>query len=47
MGEDTVSSQHDIRPAQATYNGFIGLVKWGTIAAATVGALVVLLIAPK
>jgi hypothetical protein len=36
-----------MRQAEGTYSGFIGLVKWGTIASALVGILVILLIAPK
>lgn len=44
-GMTTVSSEQDIRPALATYQGFIGLVKWGTIGSALVAAIVVLLIA--
>ncbi|HEX7873346.1 MAG TPA: aa3-type cytochrome c oxidase subunit IV [Sphingobium sp.] len=37
------SDQH-FRAAQSTYNGFVGLVKGGTIACIIVAALVVLLI---
>ncbi len=42
-----MASQHDIGPAEATYKGFIGLVKWGSVGVAIVTVLVVLLIAPK
>jgi len=35
---------NDIKSAQQTYTGFVGLVKWGTIASVAVAALVVLLI---
>jgi hypothetical protein len=42
-----VGSNQDMRQAEGTYSGFIGLVKWGTIASALVGILVILLIAPK
>jgi hypothetical protein len=44
-GTVTVSSEHDIGPAQKTYSGFVGLFKWGTIASIAVAILVVLLIA--
>ncbi|MFT3968453.1 MAG: aa3-type cytochrome c oxidase subunit IV [Sphingobium sp.] len=40
-----MNSEQNFRAAQSTYNGFVGLVKWGTIAAVIVTALVVLLIA--
>lgn len=43
-GTFTVNSQHDLGPAQTTYNGFIGLMKYGTIASAIVAAIVVLII---
>ena len=35
---------NDIKSAQQTYTGFVGLVKWGTIASVAVAAVVVLLI---
>ncbi|HTH27423.1 MAG TPA: aa3-type cytochrome c oxidase subunit IV [Sphingobium sp.] len=40
-----MSSEHDIRPAQKTYHGFLGLLKWGTIASVAVALLVIVLIA--
>lgn len=39
-----MNSQQDIGAAQGTYNGFIGLMKYGTIAAMIVAAVVVLII---
>lgn len=39
-----VNSDQHFRAAQSTYNGFVGLVKGGTIACIIVAALVVLLI---
>lgn len=39
-----MSSGQDIRAAQSTYTGFIGLMKWGTIACVIVAAIVILLI---
>lgn len=35
---------NDIKAANETYSGFVGLMKWGTIASVAVAALVVLLI---
>lgn len=43
-GTFNVNSQQDLGPAQNTYNGFIGLMKYGTIAATIVTAIVVLII---
>lgn len=40
-----MDSEQHFRNAQATYSGFVGLFKWGTIASIAVAALVVLLIA--
>lgn len=40
-----MASGDNMKAAEATYSGFIGLFKWGTIAAALVAALVVILIA--
>ncbi|QUT04497.1 aa3-type cytochrome c oxidase subunit IV [Sphingobium phenoxybenzoativorans] len=34
----------DMKSANQTYEGFIGFMKWGTIASLVVGAIVVLLI---
>lgn len=39
-----MSSQQNLGPAQETYNGFLGLMKWGTIASAIVAFIVVLII---
>ncbi|MEZ5654333.1 MAG: aa3-type cytochrome c oxidase subunit IV [Sphingobium sp.] len=39
-----MASGNDMKMAEETYTGFIGLVKWGTILSAAVAALVVLLI---
>lgn len=43
-GTFTVNSQQDLGPAQNTYDGFIGLMKYGTIAATIIAAIVVLII---
>ncbi len=40
-----MASQNDMKMAEETYAGFIGLVKWGTILSAVVAAIVILLIA--
>lgn len=40
-----MASGNDIKSQSSTYAGFVGLFKWGTIAAALVTALVVYLIA--
>ncbi len=37
----------DYKAHNSTYSGFTVLLKWGTIASALVGLLVVFLIAPK
>jgi hypothetical protein len=42
-----VDSEQHLRNARATYSGFVGMFKWGTVAAVLVAALVVLLIANK
>ena len=39
-----MSSSNDIKSSQATYTGFLGMAKWGTIAALLVAALVIFLI---
>jgi hypothetical protein len=41
-GQDMASNE--MKSANETYAGFVGLVKWGTIASVAVAALVVLLI---
>ncbi|MET0248960.1 MAG: aa3-type cytochrome c oxidase subunit IV, partial [Sphingobium sp.] len=43
-GDFDVSSDQHFRAAQSTYNGFVGMFKWGAIACAVVAALVILLI---
>jgi hypothetical protein len=40
-----MASGNDIKSHSSTYSGFIGLFKWGAIAAALVTALTVYLIA--
>ncbi len=40
-----MASEGNMKSATQTYEGFISLVKWGTIACALVAALVVVLIA--
>ncbi|MFB0873280.1 MULTISPECIES: aa3-type cytochrome c oxidase subunit IV [unclassified Sphingobium] len=37
-------ASNDIKAANETYSGFVGLMKWGTIASVAVAAVVVLLI---
>ncbi len=37
-------ASNDMKSANDTYAGFVGLVKWGTIASVIVAAIVVLLI---
>lgn len=40
-----MSSDQNYNAAEQTYEGFVGLVKWGTIGCIVVAAIVVLLIA--
>ncbi|HKR18354.1 aa3-type cytochrome c oxidase subunit IV [Rhizorhapis sp.] len=40
-----MGSNSNINDAVKTYHGFLGLMKWGTIASLAAGALVVFLIA--
>jgi len=40
-----MASDNNMQAAQATYAGFLNLVKWGSIATIAVTALVILLIA--
>lgn len=40
-----MASGNNIKAAEETYNGFISMVKWGSIVAAIVVAIVVVLIA--
>jgi hypothetical protein len=42
-----LAQNQDLGPAKETYEGFIALFKWGTIAAVAVTALVVLIIASR
>lgn len=39
-----MASQNDMKMAETTYSGFIALVKWGTLSALVVAAVVILLI---
>lgn len=39
-----MAEHQDMRAAQETYNGFIGMAKYGTMAVIAVAALVVILI---
>ncbi|MHA6768356.1 aa3-type cytochrome c oxidase subunit IV [Sphingobium ummariense] len=39
-----MASEDNMKSATQTYEGFVGLMKWGTIASVAVAALVVLLI---
>jgi hypothetical protein len=40
-----MASGNDMKQAEGTYSGFIGLMKWGTIFSMIAGAIAVLLIA--
>tara|TARA_B110001454_G_scaffold216460_1_gene239766 strand:- start:311 stop:433 length:123 start_codon:yes stop_codon:yes gene_type:complete len=40
-----MASGNDMKMAEETYSGFIGLVKWGSVITAIVAIIVVLLIA--
>ena len=40
-----MASGNDMKSAESTYSGFLGMLKWGSIAAALITALVVVLIA--
>ncbi|MDQ4420449.1 aa3-type cytochrome c oxidase subunit IV [Sphingobium sp. DEHP117] len=40
-----MASGNDMKMAEETYSGFIGLIKWGTILSVIVAVIVVLLIA--
>ncbi|MEV4934567.1 aa3-type cytochrome c oxidase subunit IV [Sphingobium sp. LMA1-1-1.1] len=40
-----MASDGNMKSATQTYEGFVALIKWGTIACALVAALVILLIA--
>jgi hypothetical protein len=43
--EAKMAGNQDMGPAKDTYEGFIALFKWGTIASVVVVALVILIIA--
>jgi hypothetical protein len=43
-GESAMAEPQDMREANQTYEGFLGLAKYGTIAVLAVAALVVVLI---
>jgi Bacterial aa3 type cytochrome c oxidase subunit IV len=43
--EENVAGNQDIRAAKDTYSGFLTLFKWGAIASAAIGLLVILIIA--
>ena len=40
-----MASGNDMNAAESTYSGFLGMLKWGTIAVVLIAALVVVLIA--
>lgn len=40
-----MASGNDMKSAESTYSGFLGMLKWGTIVAVVVTALVIVLIA--
>lgn len=40
-----MASNENMKAASQTYEGFVGLMKWGTVASVAVAAIVVLLIA--
>lgn len=42
--EYLMTSGNDMKMAENTYSGFIGLMKWGTIVSVIVAAIVVMLI---
>lgn len=45
QGDSDVSSDQNYRAAAQTYEGFVGMVKWGTIGCILVATFVVLLLA--
>ena len=45
--EAVLTNAHDLGPAKDTYSKFITFFKWGTIVAAVVTAIVVLIIAGR
>ena len=40
-----MASGNDMKSAESTYSGFLAMLKWGSIAAVLITALVVILIA--
>lgn len=40
-----MAGNQDMKSAEQTYSGFLGLMKWGTVATIAIAALVVFLIA--
>ncbi|NJM50410.1 MAG: aa3-type cytochrome c oxidase subunit IV [Sphingomonadales bacterium] len=40
-----MAEHHDIKVAKGTYEGFLSLLKWGTIASVVATAFVILIIA--
>jgi hypothetical protein len=40
-----MASGHDMKTANETYAGFVGMIKWGAISTAVITAFVVFLIA--
>jgi len=45
--EAVLANNHDLGPAKETYVSFVTFFKWGTIFAAVVTAIVVLIIASR
>jgi len=45
--EAVLTNDHDLGPAKDTYSKFVTFFKWGTIIAAVVTAIVVLIIASR
>lgn len=45
--EAVLTNDHDLGPAKETYSSFVTFFKWGTIVAAVVTAIVVLIIASR
>jgi hypothetical protein len=45
--EAVLANNHDLGPAKETYSSFVTFFKWGTILAAAVTAIVVLIIASR
>lgn len=44
-GGTIMAGNQDMKSAEQTYSGFLGLMKWGTVATIAIAALVVFLIA--